>query len=73
MGAMYDLNVYGTPVSMLQIPGNVCQLITSKMRESSSESVRFTQDGMKLEDLAKILPNKRDISCAAEADLEVMF
>ncbi len=69
--AMYDPTIYGTPVNMLQIPAPVMQLISARMRDTSVPSVKFTQDGMKADELARILTNPKDFACAGDHDMEV--
>ncbi|OUC40557.1 homeobox domain protein [Trichinella nativa] len=67
---LYDVNVNGTPVSMLQVPATVTELISSTMKANRANFVRFTQDGRTVDDLSsKLSPTDR--ACLTGCDLEV--
>ncbi|VIO96827.1 Uncharacterized protein BM_BM7351 [Brugia malayi] len=66
---MYDPNLMGTPIPMLQIPESVMAQITTDM-SSGRESSKFTQDGKTFQQLVAILP-LRDFQCAGSTDSEV--
>ncbi|KRX86292.1 Zinc finger homeobox protein 3, partial [Trichinella pseudospiralis] len=67
---LYDVNVNGTPVSMLQVPATVAELISSTMKANRANFVRFTQDGRTVDDLSsKLSPTDR--TCLISCDLEV--
>lgn len=67
---MYDPNLMGTPIPMLQIPESVMAQITTDM-SSGRESSKFTQDGKTFQQLVAILP-LRDFQCAGSTDSEVV-
>ncbi|VDK73384.1 unnamed protein product [Onchocerca ochengi] len=66
---MYDPNLMGTPIPMLQIPESVMTQITTDM-SSGRESSKFTQDGKTFQQLVAVLP-LRDFQCAGSTDSEV--
>ncbi|KAL3998079.1 Homeobox domain family protein [Acanthocheilonema viteae] len=66
---MYDPNLMGTPIPMLQIPESVMAQITTDM-SSGRESSKFTQDGKTFQQLVAVLP-LRDFQCAGSTDSEV--
>ncbi|KAM3721582.1 Zinc finger homeobox protein [Dirofilaria immitis] len=66
---MYDPNLMGTPIPMLQIPESVMTQITMDMN-SGRESSKFTQDGKTFQQLVAVLP-LRDFQCAGSIDSEV--
>uniref|UniRef100_A0A0R3RRJ7 Homeobox domain-containing protein n=1 Tax=Elaeophora elaphi TaxID=1147741 RepID=A0A0R3RRJ7_9BILA len=66
---MYDPNLMGTPIPMLQIPESVMAQITTDMN-SGRESSKFTQDGKTFQQLVAVLP-LRDFQCAGSTDSEV--
>ncbi|VDN43350.1 unnamed protein product, partial [Gongylonema pulchrum] len=63
---MYDPNLMGTPIPMLQIPESVMAQITGDLT-SGRESTKFTQDGKTFQQLVAILP-LRDFQCAGSTD-----
>lgn len=67
---MYDPNLMGTPIPMLQIPESVMAQITTDM-SSGRESSRFTQDGKTFQQLVAVLP-LHDFQCAGSTDSEVI-
>ncbi|VDM40758.1 unnamed protein product [Toxocara canis] len=66
---IYDPNVMGTPIPMLQIPESVMAQITADM-SAGRESSKFTQDGKTFQQLIAVLP-LRDFQCAGSKDSEV--
>uniref|UniRef100_A0A915Q0U0 Uncharacterized protein n=1 Tax=Setaria digitata TaxID=48799 RepID=A0A915Q0U0_9BILA len=66
---MYDPNLMGTPIPMLQIPESVMAQITTDM-SSGRDSSKFTQDGKTFQQLVSVLP-LRDFQCAGSTDSEV--
>ncbi|VDK42111.1 unnamed protein product [Anisakis simplex] len=66
---IYDPNVMGTPIPMLQIPESVMTKITADM-SAGHESSKFTQDGKTFQQLIAVLP-LRDFQCAGSKDSEV--
>uniref|UniRef100_A0A914ZXI9 Zinc finger homeobox protein 3 n=1 Tax=Parascaris univalens TaxID=6257 RepID=A0A914ZXI9_PARUN len=66
---IYDPNVMGTPIPMLQIPESVMAQITTDM-SAGRESTKFTQDGKTFQQLIAVLP-LRDFQCAGSKDSEV--
>ncbi|VDK73890.1 unnamed protein product [Litomosoides sigmodontis] len=66
---MYDPNLMGTPIPMLQIPESVMAQITTDM-SSGRESSKFTQDGKTFQQLVAVLP-LHDFQCAGSTDSEV--
>lgn len=68
---MYDPNLMGTPIPMLQIPESVMTQITTDM-SSGRESSKFTQDGKTFQQLVAVLP-LRDFQCAGSTDSEVVL
>ncbi|VDM98638.1 unnamed protein product [Thelazia callipaeda] len=66
---MYDPNLMGTPIPMLQIPESVMAQITADM-SSGRGSSKFTQDGKTFQQLVAVIP-LRDFQCAASTDSEV--
>lgn len=67
---IYDPNVMGTPIPMLQIPESVMAQITTDM-SAGRESTKFTQDGKTFQQLIAVLP-LRDFQCAGSKDSEVI-
>ncbi|KFD68623.1 hypothetical protein M514_00355 [Trichuris suis] len=67
---LYDPNINGTPVSVLQIPQSVRERIIAALKDSKTFVARFTQDGKTVSDLVKSLSAKDRISLSA-CDLEV--
>lgn len=68
---MYDPNLMGTPIPLLQIPESVMAQITADI-SAGNDSTKFTQDGKTFQQLVAILPF-RDFQCAASKDSEVIF
>ncbi|KAJ1358419.1 hypothetical protein KIN20_016841 [Parelaphostrongylus tenuis] len=66
---VYDPMVFGTPVSMLQIPESVKSRIKSDITSGYSSS-RFTQDGLSVDDLRQKL-NANDASSLCQKEVEV--
>ncbi|VDN50251.1 unnamed protein product [Dracunculus medinensis] len=66
---MYDPNLMGTPIPLLQIPESVMAQITADI-SAGNDSTKFTQDGKTFQQLVAILPF-RDFQCAASKDSEV--
>ncbi|KAK6727077.1 hypothetical protein RB195_005025 [Necator americanus] len=66
---VYDPAMFGTPVSMLQIPETVKLRIKSDITAGLSSS-RFTQDGLSVDDLRQKL-DSNDAQTLAEKEVEV--
>lgn len=66
---IYDPNLMGTPIVLLQIPEAVMKQISSDMANGLS-STTFTQDGLEFQQLAGKLPAE-DYKCASVAQSEV--
>lgn len=72
MPMMYDPNIMGTPIQMLQIPQAVMQQISTDMAGRTTNSTKFTQDGKSFSELAAVV-SPRDFQCAGGKDSEVGF
>lgn len=68
---IYDPNLIGTPIPMLQIPENVMQKLTTDMAKGRSAS-RFTQDGLQFSQLCGKVSDF-DYKCARTVENEVFF
>lgn len=66
---IYDSNLIGTPISMLQIPESVMQRLSVDLAKGRNAS-RFTQDGLQFSQLSgKVSDN--DYKCASTVENEV--
>ncbi|CAI5438189.1 unnamed protein product [Caenorhabditis angaria] len=61
---MVDVNLFGTPIPMLQIPEDVKTQIATDISDSKDATV-FSQDGQTIETLTQLLPE--DEKCNVEA------
>jgi hypothetical protein len=67
---LYDPNLMGTPIPMLQIPESVMSQISTDLAQGQP-STKFTQDGKSFSQLASIVA-VRDFQCAGGRDCEVL-
>lgn len=65
-------NMYGTPLSLLQLPPNILPEITSKLNQMGISSVRFMQDGRSIDELRPVLSDY-DFKMISESDVEVGY
>lgn len=65
-------NMYGTPLSLLQLPPSILPEITSKLNQLGINSVRFMQDGRSIEELRPVISDY-DFRLINESDVEVGF
>ena len=64
--------MYGTPLSLLQLPSSALSEITAKLNQPGISTVRFMQDGRSIEELRCII-NDVDYKMINETDVEVGF
>lgn len=64
--------MYGTPLSLLQLPSSALPEITAKLNQPGVSSVRFMQDGRSINEL-QCLISDADFAAISEADVEVGF
>jgi hypothetical protein len=65
-------NMYGTPLSLLQLPPSILPEITTKLNQMGISSVRFMQDGRAIEELRPVI-SEYDYKMINESDVEVGF
>ena len=65
-------NMYGTPLSLLQLPPSILPEITSKLNQLGISSVRFMQDGRSIDELRPAI-SEYDFRLINESDVEVGF
>ena len=70
---LFDTALLGTPVQLLQIPGNVQQGIISSMQRASIHQHSFTQDGKQLSELQSSLTDADDRACADTRQSQVHY
>ncbi|CAG5126666.1 unnamed protein product, partial [Candidula unifasciata] len=68
----YDPLVFGTPLTLLQIPGAAIKSVSDKLSEAGAVLARYTQDCQALADLHNIV-STADLTVAAEATLDVGY
>ncbi|RWS31298.1 hypothetical protein B4U80_05207 [Leptotrombidium deliense] len=64
--------MYGTPLSLLQLPPSALPEITAKLNQPGVNSVRFLQDGRSFDEIRHLLHDS-DVKVAQEVDIEVGF
>ncbi len=65
-------NMYGTPLSLLQLPPSALPEITNKLNQFGISSVRFMQDGRNIDELRCVISDL-DFKMINESDVEVGF
>ena len=68
----YDPTIFGTPLTLLQIPQEAITKVQAKLGDSHSTLAQYTQDCRSLDHLKEVL-SAEDVACVQKSSVDVGF